>query len=156
MRPNDLSIVVAEPRTRHCEGDRLQGPRGRSWSRSACFPCSGADQHGTLVEGPRELAGDANNWLDDPERRALILDALRSMESIPTRLAGSQGGELGWLTTAELSEAVRQHPFIPDGQEALRQYRSRKGEPKRRDQTLPWNSPRGRGFADVQLVATAI
>ncbi|MGR6913488.1 NUDIX domain-containing protein [[Actinomadura] parvosata] len=29
---------------------------------------------------------------------------------------------VGWLTSAELSEAVRRERFIPDGQEALRRY----------------------------------
>ncbi|MET9244854.1 NUDIX domain-containing protein [Nonomuraea sp. NPDC003709] len=29
---------------------------------------------------------------------------------------------VGWLTSAELSEFVKQHRFIPDGQEALRRY----------------------------------
>ncbi|MEV4575014.1 NUDIX domain-containing protein [Nonomuraea jabiensis] len=35
---------------------------------------------------------------------------------------------VGWLTSAELSEAVRQHRFIPDGQEAFRRYQSRKSD----------------------------
>ncbi|TYB57631.1 NUDIX domain-containing protein [Nonomuraea sp. PA05] len=29
---------------------------------------------------------------------------------------------VGWLTSAELDEAVRRHRFVPDGQEALRRY----------------------------------
>ncbi|UBU17832.1 NUDIX hydrolase [Nonomuraea gerenzanensis] len=31
---------------------------------------------------------------------------------------------VSWLTSAELSQAVRRHRFIPDGQEALRRYQS--------------------------------
>ncbi|MGW0807792.1 class I SAM-dependent methyltransferase [Nonomuraea sp. NPDC002799] len=46
-----------------------------------------AAQYG--VEGAFWLYGDVNDWLDDPERRALMLDAQRSMESVPTLLGVS-------------------------------------------------------------------
>lgn len=38
---NDLPVMDAEARTQHSEWERLQGPRGRSWSLSARFPWSG-------------------------------------------------------------------------------------------------------------------
>lgn len=41
------------------------------------------------LEGAFTLYGDVNDWLDDPERRALMLDAQRSMESVPSLLGVS-------------------------------------------------------------------
>ncbi|YCK37582.1 class I SAM-dependent methyltransferase [Actinomadura sp. ATCC 39365] len=41
------------------------------------------------LEGTFWLHGDVNDWLDDPERRALLLDAQRSMESEPSLLGAS-------------------------------------------------------------------
>ncbi|GAA3598285.1 hypothetical protein GCM10022419_097100 [Nonomuraea rosea] len=41
------------------------------------------------LEGAFWLYGDVNDWLDDPERRALLLDAQRSMESVPSLLGVS-------------------------------------------------------------------
>ncbi|MEV0201221.1 class I SAM-dependent methyltransferase [Nonomuraea sp. NPDC050691] len=47
----------------------------------------GARQYG--LEGVFWLYGDVDDWLDDPERRALLLDAQRSMESVPSLLGVS-------------------------------------------------------------------
>ncbi|MBN6051770.1 class I SAM-dependent methyltransferase, partial [Nonomuraea sp. RK-328] len=47
----------------------------------------GARQYG--LEGAFWLYGDVDDWLDDPERRALLLDAQRSMESVPSLLGVS-------------------------------------------------------------------
>ncbi|MGW2150566.1 class I SAM-dependent methyltransferase [Nonomuraea bangladeshensis] len=41
------------------------------------------------LEGAFWLYGDVGDWLDDPERRALLLDAQRSMESVPSLLGVS-------------------------------------------------------------------
>ncbi|MFI7702274.1 hypothetical protein [Nonomuraea sp. NPDC049480] len=41
------------------------------------------------LEGAFWLYGDVDDWLDDPERRALMLDAQRSMESVPSLLGVS-------------------------------------------------------------------
>ncbi|WP_207755861.1 methyltransferase domain-containing protein [Nonomuraea cypriaca] len=41
------------------------------------------------LEGAFHLYGDVNDWLDDPERRALMLDAQRSMECVPSLLGVS-------------------------------------------------------------------
>lgn len=41
------------------------------------------------LQGAFWLYGDVNDWLDDPERRTLMLDALRSMESVPSLLGVS-------------------------------------------------------------------
>ena len=41
------------------------------------------------LEGALWLYGDVNDWLDDPERRTLMLDAQRSMESVPSLLGVS-------------------------------------------------------------------
>ncbi|WP_067135142.1 class I SAM-dependent methyltransferase [Microtetraspora malaysiensis] len=41
------------------------------------------------LQGAFWLYGDVNDWLDDPERRSLMLDALRSMESVPSLLGVS-------------------------------------------------------------------
>ncbi|WP_188192157.1 class I SAM-dependent methyltransferase [Nonomuraea sp. SYSU D8015] len=41
------------------------------------------------LEGAFWLYGDVDDWLDDPERRALLLDAQRSMESVPSLLGVS-------------------------------------------------------------------
>ncbi|MFI6326233.1 class I SAM-dependent methyltransferase [Nonomuraea sp. NPDC050556] len=38
------------------------------------------------LEGAFWLYGDVGDWLDDPERRSLMLDAQRSMESVPSLL----------------------------------------------------------------------
>ncbi|MFI7423994.1 class I SAM-dependent methyltransferase [Nonomuraea sp. NPDC049684] len=47
----------------------------------------GAARHG--LEGTFWLHGDVDDWLDDPDRRALLLDAQRSMESEPSLLGAS-------------------------------------------------------------------
>ncbi|MER5624576.1 class I SAM-dependent methyltransferase [Streptosporangium sp. NPDC002544] len=36
------------------------------------------------LEGPFSLYGDINDWLDDPDRRALMRDAQRRLESVPS------------------------------------------------------------------------
>ncbi|MFI6792996.1 class I SAM-dependent methyltransferase [Nonomuraea sp. NPDC050383] len=41
------------------------------------------------LEGAFWLYGDIDDWLDDPERRTLLLDAQRSMESVPSLLGVS-------------------------------------------------------------------
>ncbi|WP_204358547.1 bifunctional 2-polyprenyl-6-hydroxyphenol methylase/3-demethylubiquinol 3-O-methyltransferase UbiG [Streptosporangium sp. 'caverna'] len=41
------------------------------------------------LEGAFWLYGDVNDWLDDPERRTLILDAQRAVESVPSLLGVS-------------------------------------------------------------------
>lgn len=41
------------------------------------------------LEGAFWLYGDVNDWLDDPDGRALMLDAQRSMESVPSLLGVS-------------------------------------------------------------------
>ncbi|TDD45869.1 class I SAM-dependent methyltransferase [Nonomuraea terrae] len=41
------------------------------------------------LEGAFWLMGDVGDWLDDPERRALLLDAQRSVESVPSLLGVS-------------------------------------------------------------------
>jgi hypothetical protein len=41
------------------------------------------------LQGALWLYGDVNDWLDDPERRVLMLDALRTMESVPSLLGVS-------------------------------------------------------------------
>ncbi|QFY11887.1 methyltransferase domain-containing protein [Nonomuraea phyllanthi] len=41
------------------------------------------------LEGAFWLYGDVGDWLDDPERRELMLDAQRSMESVPSLLGVS-------------------------------------------------------------------
>ncbi|WP_220040125.1 hypothetical protein [Nonomuraea aridisoli] len=41
------------------------------------------------LEGAFWLMGDIGDWLDDPERRALLLDAQRSVESVPSLLGVS-------------------------------------------------------------------
>ncbi|MFI7635333.1 class I SAM-dependent methyltransferase [Nonomuraea sp. NPDC049400] len=41
------------------------------------------------LEGAFWLYGDVDDWLDDPERRALMLGAQRSMESVPSLLGVS-------------------------------------------------------------------
>lgn len=41
------------------------------------------------LQGAFWLYGDVDDWLDDPERRTLMLDALRSMESMPSLLGVS-------------------------------------------------------------------
>ncbi|MEV4569486.1 class I SAM-dependent methyltransferase [Nonomuraea sp. NPDC049419] len=41
------------------------------------------------LQGAFWLYGDVDDWLDDPERRTLMLDALRSMESVPSLLGVS-------------------------------------------------------------------
>ncbi|WP_433431777.1 class I SAM-dependent methyltransferase [Nonomuraea sp. CA-141351] len=41
------------------------------------------------LQGAFWLYGDVNDWLDDPERRALMLDAQRSLESVPSLLGVS-------------------------------------------------------------------
>lgn len=46
-----------------------------------------AERYG--LEGAFWLYGDVNDWLDDPERRVLMLDAQRSMESVPSLLGVS-------------------------------------------------------------------
>ncbi|WP_030919249.1 class I SAM-dependent methyltransferase [Streptosporangium amethystogenes] len=38
------------------------------------------------LEGPFSLYGDINDWLDDPDRRTLMLDAQRRLESVPSLL----------------------------------------------------------------------
>ncbi|MEO3875892.1 class I SAM-dependent methyltransferase [Nonomuraea sp. B12E4] len=38
------------------------------------------------LEGAFWLYGDVNDWLDDPQRRQLMLDAQRSVESVPSLL----------------------------------------------------------------------
>jgi hypothetical protein len=43
---------------------------------------TGAGQYG--LQGAFWLYGDVNEWLDDPERRSLILDAQRAMERDPS------------------------------------------------------------------------
>ncbi|MFI6597209.1 class I SAM-dependent methyltransferase [Nonomuraea sp. NPDC050536] len=45
------------------------------------------EQYG--VEGAFWLYGDVNDWLDDPERRELMLEAQRSLESVPSLLGVS-------------------------------------------------------------------
>ncbi|MEV4307596.1 methyltransferase domain-containing protein [Nonomuraea sp. NPDC049624] len=47
----------------------------------------GAARYG--LEGTFWLHGDVDDWLDDPHRRALLLDAQRSMESEPSLLGAS-------------------------------------------------------------------
>ncbi|MET9336498.1 class I SAM-dependent methyltransferase [Nonomuraea sp. NPDC003804] len=47
----------------------------------------GAERYG--LEGAFWLYGDIDDWLDDPERRTLLLDAQRSMESVPSLLGVS-------------------------------------------------------------------
>ncbi|MFS1303894.1 class I SAM-dependent methyltransferase [Streptosporangium longisporum] len=47
----------------------------------------GATRHG--LEGAFWLYRDINGWLDDPERRALVLDAQRRLESVPSLLGVS-------------------------------------------------------------------
>ncbi|MEU4544883.1 class I SAM-dependent methyltransferase [Nonomuraea dietziae] len=47
----------------------------------------GAQRYG--LEGAFWLYGDIDDWLDDPERRTLLLDAQRSMESVPSLLGVS-------------------------------------------------------------------
>ncbi|MGC5012858.1 class I SAM-dependent methyltransferase [Streptosporangium sp. DT93] len=47
----------------------------------------GATRHG--LEGAFWLYGDINDWLDDPERRAMVLDAQRRLESVPSLLGVS-------------------------------------------------------------------
>ncbi len=54
---------------------------------------SPAGQYG--LEGAACVMGDVNEWLDDPERRAAVLDALRRTESEPSLL-----GISGHLLTA--------------------------------------------------------
>lgn len=51
----------------------------------AGFP--GVERYG--LQGALWLYGDVNDWLDDPERRVLMLDALREMESVPSLLGVS-------------------------------------------------------------------
>lgn len=46
-----------------------------------------AEQYG--LEGAFWLIGDVEDWLDDPERRTLMLDAQRSLESVPSLLGVS-------------------------------------------------------------------
>ncbi|MBB3726931.1 class I SAM-dependent methyltransferase [Nonomuraea dietziae] len=46
-----------------------------------------AERYG--LEGAFWLYGDIDEWLDDPERRTLLLDAQRSMESVPSLLGMS-------------------------------------------------------------------
>ncbi|MFC4121656.1 class I SAM-dependent methyltransferase [Nonomuraea zeae] len=41
------------------------------------------------LQGAFWLYGDVDDWLDDPARRALMMDALRSMESVPSLLGVS-------------------------------------------------------------------
>ncbi|GAA4184378.1 class I SAM-dependent methyltransferase [Streptosporangium oxazolinicum] len=41
------------------------------------------------LQGPFWLYGDIDDWLDDPERRALMLDAQRRLESVPSLLGVS-------------------------------------------------------------------
>ncbi|MGJ6963175.1 class I SAM-dependent methyltransferase [Streptosporangium sp. G11] len=41
------------------------------------------------VQGAFWLYGDVDDWLDDPERRALMLDAQRRLESVPSLLGVS-------------------------------------------------------------------
>ncbi|MET9065604.1 hypothetical protein [Streptosporangium sandarakinum] len=57
----------------------------------------GAERYG--LEGAFWLYGDVEGWLDDPERRRLLLDAQRSMESVPSLLG--VGGHLLTVATAE-------------------------------------------------------
>ncbi|GGT10415.1 hypothetical protein GCM10010156_78260 [Planobispora rosea] len=47
----------------------------------------GAERYG--LEGAFWLYGDVNDWLDDPERRRLLLDAQRSLECVPSLLGVS-------------------------------------------------------------------
>jgi hypothetical protein len=41
------------------------------------------------VEGPGSALADVNEWLDDPERRELLLRAIRRVETEPSVLSAS-------------------------------------------------------------------
>ncbi|GIH74460.1 hypothetical protein Plo01_08890 [Planobispora longispora] len=60
-----------------------------------------ADRYG--LEGAFWLYGDVDDWLDDPERRRLLLDAQRSLESVPSLLGVSSH----MLTAARRLDALQ-------------------------------------------------